>query len=63
MIANLPRVVDTRCARCGHLITEHMAEGDHPDHPDKMPCLAGGCECVDFHWCVQLTCPICWSSR
>lgn len=52
------RITDVRCARCDHAITEHLAEGEHPELPG-MPCVEDGCECVDFHWCGLPTCREC----
>lgn len=55
----LGRIADVRCMRCGHVITEHMGEGEHPELPGLMPCVADGCECVDFHFCGRSACVEC----
>ena len=55
----LSSIIRATCARCTHLVTGHMAEGDHPDLPGMMPCESPGCECVDFHRCDQPDCPEC----
>ena len=50
------RITEVACVRCGHRVIEHMAEGEHPDLPGKMPCEVAGCECVDFHFCHSDDC-------
>jgi hypothetical protein len=30
---SLGRITDVVCVRCEHVITDHLAEGEHPDHP------------------------------
>lgn len=62
-MTELTRITDATCTRCHHLITDHSAEGEHPDFPGKMVCEANGCECLDFHRCLDSRCQICWADR